>query len=116
MDIKWCKICVNFPCFIENTVLAATTNEILAISVDDNGFEVDDQGFHRLPSNVSLDEAYSFQLNGIHMLCIGTSLYQYDTCKKMWSKLSYEMDKRRIGAACISVGKNVLIAGGLCQS
>ena len=90
-----------------------TEHEVLAISIDENGFEVDDQGFnfHNISPSV-LDSTYSFNLNGNYILCIGKSLYQYSEKKKMWSKLPHEMPHNRIGAACLSFGNKVIIFGG----
>ena len=90
-----------------------TEHEVLAISIDKNGFEVDDQGFnfHSISPSV-LDSTYSFNLNGNYILCIGKCLYQYSEKKKMWSKLPHEMPHTRIGAACLSFGNKVIIFGG----
>lgn len=90
---------------------------MLAISVDENGFEVDNQGFNFCSmSESTIDHTYSFVLNGIHMLCIGKLLYEYDTIKKMWSKVSRNMPEgaqNRIGAACLTFGNNAIIFGGV---
>jgi len=97
----------------KNTVLTVIGNDILALSIDENGFEVDDQGFQF--SNISptiKDRSYSYVLNKKHILCIGKCLFQYDTRNKMWSKLSKEMERCRVGAACVSMNNQVIIAGG----
>ena len=88
----------------------------MAISIDENGFEVDDQGFnfHNV-STSTLEGTYSFILNEKHILCIGKHLYQYHTTKKMWSKLPQQMTKNRVGVACISVADKVIIFGG-CEN
>ena len=102
--------CSTFP---GNTCLAATEGGVLAVSVDENGFEVDDQGFNfPTTSSFTLDSTYSFELNDKHILCIGKVVYQYDTKKKMGSKLPQEMPHTREGAACLSFGKTVWIFGG----
>ena len=86
---------------------------MLAISIDENGFEIDDQGFNfNNVSTTTLDSTYSFILNGKHILCIGKHIYQYDITKKMWSKLSQQMSQTRVGAACISITDKVIIFGG----
>jgi len=97
----------------KNTILTVTEQEVLAISIDENGFEIDDQGFNfNNVSTTTLDSTYSFILNGKHILCIGKHIYQYNITKKMWSKLSQQMSHTRVGAACISITDKVIIFGG----
>ena len=102
-----------------NTVLTVTEREILAISIDENGFEVDNQGFNFCNMSPStIDSSYSFVLNGTHMLCIGKLIYEYHTKKKIWLKLPHDMPldaQNRIGAACLSFGSKVMIFGGVIE-
>jgi len=100
----------------KNTILTVTEQEVLAISIDENGFEIDDQGFnfHNV-STSTLDGTYSFNLNGRHIMCVGNHLYQYHITKKMWSKLPQQMVQKRVGVACISVSDKVIVFGG-CES
>jgi len=99
-----------------NTILTVTEQEVLAISIDKNGFEVDDQGFnfHNV-STSTLESTYSFNLNGKHVLCIGKHIYEYHINKKMWSKLPQQMSHNRFGVACISIADKVIIFGG-CEN
>jgi len=107
----------DIPLSKKNTVLTLTEREVLAISVDENGFEVDNQGVNFCSmSSSTIDSSYSFVLDGNHMLCIGRLLYEYNTKKKMWSKRSHDMPldvQNRIGAACLSFGSKVMIFGGV---
>ena len=59
--------------------MSVTGGEVLAISVDANGFEVDNQGFnfHNV-STSTIDGAFCFALNDAHIICIGKFFYQYN--------------------------------------
>ena len=90
-----------------------TDRQVLVTSVDENGFEVNDEGFKF--SNISpfsADSILTFDLNNVTMLCLGKSMYQYNSKGKKWTELCKELTQDRVGAACLTLGNNILIFGG----
>ena len=86
---------------------------MLATSVDENGFEVNDTDFNFSNiSPLSQDNILSIGLNGFNILCIGKSIYKYNPSMKNWKEVCKEMQRDRIGAACLTFGNSVLIFGG----
>ena len=86
---------------------------MLATSVDESGFEVNDTDF--MFSNISplsQDNILSIQLNGYNILCVGKSIYKYNPSMKNWTQVCKVMQRDRIGAACLTFGNSVLIFGG----
>ena len=89
------------------------SNNALVVSIDENGFVLDDQGIEN-PSNLvnTVHSTYSFRLGGKHVICIGTLLYEYNESQQVCSKLSCEMPQNRVGAAYLELENKVIIFGG----
>ena len=86
---------------------------MLVVSIDENGFELDEQGIEN-PGNLlnAVYSTYSFRLGGKHVMCIGTLLYEYNESQQVWSKLSCEMPHNRVGAAYLELENKVVVFGG----
>ena len=89
------------------------SNNVLVVSIDENGFELDDQVIET-PCNLfnTICSTYSFRLGVKDVICIGTLLYEYDESQQVWSKLSCEMPHNRVGAAYLELENNVIVFGG----
>ena len=90
---------------------------MLAISIDENGFEIDNQGgtFYSM-SPSTIDCSYSLNHNGRHILCIGKLAYEYSTKEKIWSNnfLRAPLDvQNRMGAAGFSLSSGAMVVGGV---
>ena len=89
------------------------SNNVLVVSIDENGFELDDQVIET-PSNLlnTVYSTYSFRLGGKHVICIRTHLYQYNESQHVWAKLSCNMPNNRVGAAYLELENKVIVFGG----
>ena len=97
----------------ENTVITVTDGQVVATSIDESGFEINDTGFSftNIPP-LSGDNVLSFELKNFNILSIGKAMFKYNPYAKRWTEVCREMKRDRIGAACLTFGNNVIIFGG----